>query len=75
MHEIAILHVPGCAGGQAALEIASRIAVGRSDVAVRDVVVETRADAILNGLQGSPTVLIDGRDIQADPQTPVGSMG
>jgi hypothetical protein len=75
MHTITILHVPGCAGGRTALELASDIAEGRSDVSVRDVIIEEDAEAVTTGFRGSPTVLIDGQDIEQDPQTPIGSMG
>jgi hypothetical protein len=75
MHTIAVLHVPGCAGGHAALDLASDIARTRSDVKVRDVVIEAEVDAVATGFRGSPTVLIDGRDVELDPQTPVGAMG
>lgn len=75
MHTITVLHVPDCAGGRAALDLASRIAEARSDVSVNDVIIEGEAGALATGFRGSPTVLIDGADIEVDPQTPVGSMG
>jgi hypothetical protein len=75
MHTVTILHVPGCAGGRVALDIASRISQARPDVRVDDVVIEGETDAIATGFRGSPTVLIDGIDIENDPQAPVGSMG
>lgn len=75
MHTITVLHVPGCTGARAALELAAGIAEVRADVHVEDVVVEGAADAAATGFRGSPTVLIDGRDIERDPQTPVGAMG
>jgi len=75
MHKITVIHVPGCAGGRAALEIASDIGQVRADVAVEDVVVEDEEHGVVVGFRGSPTVLIDGSDIEPDPQTPLGSMG
>lgn len=75
MHTITILHVPGCAGGRAALDIAARIADSRDDVRVDDVMVEDESAGVAAKFRGSPTVLIDGRDIEPDPQTPIGSMG
>lgn len=75
MHTIAVLHVPGCAGGRAALDLASGIARVRPNVRVDDVIIVGESDAITAGFRGSPTVLVDGRDIELDPQTPIGSMG
>lgn len=75
MHTISILHVPGCAGGKAALEAASAVAHARPDVALEDVVIDSEADGVARGFRGSPTVLVDGCDIERDPQTPLGSMG
>jgi hypothetical protein len=75
MHTITVLHLPGCAGGRAAVELATRIAEARSDVRVHDVIVEDEAGAVATGFRGSPTVLIDGRDLEPDPRTPIGSMG
>ncbi len=75
LHTITILHVPGCAGGRSALDLASGIARARPDVSVNEVIIEGDAVALASGFRGSPTVLIDGRDIETDPQTPVGSMG
>ena len=74
-HTITVLHVPGCAGGAAALAIASVIANARGDVAVVDVVIEDDATAVAHGFRGSPTVLIDGRDLEPDTEIPIGSMG
>jgi hypothetical protein len=74
-HTITILHVPGCVGGAAALAIASQIAAARTDVNVRNIVVEDDETAVAHGFRGSPTVLVDGGDIEADTAIPVGSMG
>lgn len=75
MHTITVLHVPGCSGGRAALGLARSIADERDDVLVADSVVEAGSDAVTTTFRGSPTVLIDGGDIDPDPQTPIGSMG
>ena len=74
-HTIAVLHVPGCVGGAAALSIGSKIADTRTDVSVSDVVIEDDAAAVERGFRGSPTVLIDGRDLEPDTEIPIGSMG
>jgi hypothetical protein len=74
-HTITVLHVPGCGGGAAALAIASRIADARDDVEVGEIVVEDEATALARGFRGSPTVQIDGADIEPDTEIPPGSMG
>ncbi len=74
-HSITVLHVPGCVGGAAALTVASKIADDRADVSISDVVIEDDATAVARGFRGSPTVLIDGRDLEPDTEIPLGSMG
>lgn len=74
-HTITVLHVPGCAGGAAALAIASRIAAARNDASVSDVVIEDEATAVARGFRGSPTVQIDGADLEPETEIPPGSMG
>jgi hypothetical protein len=74
-HAIMVLHVPGCAGGAAALGIASRIARARVDVSVSAVVIEDETTALARGFRGSPTVRIDGRDLEPETEIPLGSMG
>jgi hypothetical protein len=74
-HTIAVLHAPGCHGGAAALETASEIAGERDDVIVADVVIEDDASAVAQGFRGSPTVVIDGREMAPDPHVPIGTMG
>ncbi len=74
-HTIAVLHVPGCRGGAAALDTAAEIAGERDDVSVADVVIQDDASAVAQGFRGSPTVLIDGREMAPDPQVPIGTMG
>ena len=74
-HTITVLHVPGCAGGTGALAVASGIADARGDVSVSDVVIEDDAAAVAGGFRGSPTVLIDGRDLEPDTEIPLGTMG
>jgi glutaredoxin len=75
MSTITILHLPGCAGGQAAVEAAFGIATTRSDVTVEEIVIADQSEAIRRGFRGSPTVLVDGVDIEPDCQIPIGSMG
>ena len=75
MHEVTILHVEGCAGAPLATEVALGLATSRDDIKVQDVLIDDGDVALARGFRGSPTVLVDGRDVEADPQTPVGSMG
>ena len=75
VHTITVLHVAGCAGGAAAIAIASRIAAARSDVSLIEVVVEEEATAVARGFRGSPTVQVDGRDIEPETEIPLGAMG
>jgi hypothetical protein len=42
---------------------------------INEIVVEEEAKALVNGLRGSPTVLVDGRDIEPDSPIPIGSLG
>lgn len=74
-HTITVLHVPGCAGGAAALAIASGIAEARGDVGVEDVVIEDETAGVARGFRGSPTVQIDGADLEPETEIPLGSMG
>jgi len=74
-HTITVLHVPGCTGGATALAIASGIAQARDDVSVGEVVIEDEATAVARGFRGSPTVLVDGRDLEPETEIPPGSMG
>lgn len=74
-HTITVLHVPGCAGGAAALAIASRIAEDRDDIEVSEVVIEDEATGVARGFRGSPTVQIDGADFEPETEIPPGSMG
>jgi hypothetical protein len=74
-HTITVLHVPGCVGGAATLAIASRIAEARDDVEVGEVVVEDETTALARGFRGSPTVQIDGLDLEPETEIPPGSMG
>lgn len=74
-HRIEILHVPDCAGGRAAVAVASAIAASRDDVEIAEVVITGPVEAVERGLRGSPTVLVDGREIEPEPGTPAGTMG
>lgn len=74
-HTISVLHVPGCAGGAATLAIASAIAQARDDISVSDVIIEDEETALASGFRGSPTILVDGQDLEPKTEIPPGSMG
>jgi hypothetical protein len=75
MNEITILHVEGCSGAVEARAVVSELAAARADVRVIEVLIENEEDAFARSFRGSPTVLVNGRDVEADPQIPLGSMG
>lgn len=74
-HTIAILHMPGCPGARQAIRIAHELASIRDDLAVETTTIETDGQARALPFRGSPTVLVDGVDIEPEPQAPVGSLG
>jgi hypothetical protein len=47
-------------------------AIGSADVEIRFVAVETQAQADEAGLHGSPTIVVDGRDLFTDAPTHTG---
>jgi hypothetical protein len=75
MNEITILHVEGCSGAVEVRAVVSELAATRADVTVIEVLIENETEAVARGFRGSPTVLVNGRDVEADPPIPVGSMG
>jgi hypothetical protein len=64
---------PGCGHGQKAVALV-RDVLGRlaPDARVEAVEVRTMEDAERLGFRGSPTVLVDGADIEASPPDGVG---
>jgi len=74
-HTITILHTDGCEGAAATEPLARALAAARGDVTVETVLIEHEAQALELGFRGSPTVLVDGRDLEAEPRTPLGAMG
>jgi hypothetical protein len=69
--KIEILMSPGCGHGARARELVTDV-VGRMapGAEVETVTVSTMADAIRWSFPGSPTIRVDGRDI--DPEAPAG---
>jgi len=74
MNEITILHVEGCSGAVEVSAVVSELAAARTDLAVIEVLVENETEALARNFRGSPTVLVNGRDVEADPRIPLGSM-
>ena len=75
MH-IRVLHTPECAGTPRAIEEASAV-VDELGIAaeISDVLIESAEEAQELGFRGSPTMTIDGIDVEEGPQSPVGSFG
>ena len=74
--QIRVLHTPQCAGTPRAIEEA-RAVVEELGIAaeISDVLIESAEEAQESGFRGSPTMTIDGTDVEEDPQSPVGSFG
>ncbi len=65
---IQVLFTPGCANGPRALALATEVAAALAPGAeVEAVTVATLAEAAGWGFPGSPTILVDGRDVEPDP--------
>jgi hypothetical protein len=65
---IRILHTPGCENAPHAHEIVCEaVKALRLDAAVEMVEVSDDATAQALGLRGSPTITIDGLDLESDP--------
>jgi glutaredoxin len=61
---VEVLTLPGCAGAERALSMAREVGTALApEVDVRDVRL-TEAEANVKGFPGSPTVLVNGRDIE-----------
>ena len=74
-HTITVLNTEGCAGAPEAVRAARAIAASREDVMVETRLIEDEAQALEHGFRGSPTVVVDGADVEEQPQAAVGTMG
>jgi hypothetical protein len=75
MHAITILYTAGCHGAPEAEQLVRSLAAGRDDITVEVVLVaDDKHQAAALGFRGSPTVLIDGVDIEPDSGIPLGTM-
>ncbi|GAA2035025.1 hypothetical protein GCM10009819_19270 [Agromyces tropicus] len=62
---VEVLHIDDCANWRDAGALARSVldALGRPDVAVEFVLIETEEQAAATGFAGSPTILVDGTDV------------
>lgn len=70
--DITLLYFPDCPNWKVADERLQSLAVERDDIRVIHRLVETPADAQLVGFQGSPSIQVDGVDVFAETDGPVG---
>ena len=72
--EVELLWWRGCPSTEEALELvrAEMAAAGLDPEALRVREIETDADADREGFPGSPTVRVDGRDVQPPDEEPAG---
>ena len=70
--EITLLYFDGCPNWMIAAERLAILVAERPDIVVNRQSVETVKDAEAIGFRGSPSILIDGRDLFPDPSATVG---
>ncbi len=70
--EITLLYFEGCPNWTVADERLAVIAAERADVHVTHHLVETAAEAERTQFHGSPSILVDGVDVFAGPESEVG---
>jgi hypothetical protein len=66
MNEITILYVEGCPGAVEARAVVGDLAATRADITVTEVLIENETEALTHRFRGSLTVLVNGRDVEAD---------
>ncbi|WP_331744321.1 alkylmercury lyase family protein (plasmid) [Streptomyces sp. NBC_01136] len=66
---VEMLIVPDCPNGPVLRERLGLAVAGRTDVELTEHVVDDQAEAERRGMHGSPTLLVDGRDLFAAPGT------
>jgi hypothetical protein len=66
---VEMLTVPDCPNGPVLKERLALVLAGRTDVELAKHVVDDQAEAERRGMHGSPTLLVDGQDPFADPDT------
>ncbi len=70
--DITLLYFDDCPNWKVVDERLSAIAAGRADLTVSRHLVETLEEAERVGFHGSPSILVDGVDVFADPDAGVG---
>ncbi len=70
--DIALLYFDDCPNWKVVDERLSEIAAERADLTVTRHLVETLEEAERVGFHGSPSILVDGVDVFADPEAGVG---
>ena len=70
--EITLQYFDGCPNWTVAADRLAVIAQDRPDITVIRRRVETPEEAALVGFRGSPSLLVNGRDLFSDPSAPVG---
>jgi hypothetical protein len=68
--DVMVLSVPDCPNVGLLEQRLAQILSGRADVTVTHVVIADEQEAIRAGMHGSPTLLVDGIDPFAGPDTP-----
>ena len=70
---IEVLYVPGCPNHQTAVDrLRSALRAAAIDAEIQDIAVTEDAMARRLKFPGSPTIRIDGRDVEANPQNSYG---
>lgn len=67
---VLVLAVPDCPNASLLEERLAQVLEGRSDVLVSRQVIDDEQEAARQGMHGSPTILVDGRDPFAGPGQP-----
>jgi hypothetical protein len=70
--EITLLYFDDCPSWRIADEHLKAMASNNPDIEIRRVIVDTPELAELHRFRGSPSIHVDGEDLFADPDAPVG---
>ncbi len=70
--DVTLLYFEGCPNWKLAEDRLVTIAAGRSDIRLTRHLVDTPEEAERVGFHGSPSILVDGVDLFADPGSEVG---
>ncbi len=70
--DVTLLYFPGCPSWRTAAARLRVVATERGDLRVTRQLVESAEEAERTGFHGSPTILVDGVDVFAEPGSVVG---